>query len=127
MLRKECDKVFRQEGFPVEMDQVPVVMLLYYSDRPLTQQEIYTRLERDKASVNRTISFLNKIDIVRVVQDDSDKRKTRVELTVAGKELAARADDIIKKIDTNLLASLTTEEQQQFSILITKLIETSFT
>jgi len=126
MMRKECDKLLRQQGFPLEMDQVPVLALLYYEDG-LSQQEIGSKLQRDKASVNRTISFLSKRDLAKVIQDSTDRRKTRIELTTTGKELAMQADAVIKKIESLLASALTEKEAQQFSTLINKLIETSFT
>jgi DNA-binding MarR family transcriptional regulator len=124
-LRKECDKIFRQQQFPVEMDQIPVLALLYYKDG-LSQQEICSCLQRDKASVNRTVSFLSKRDMAKVVQDVTDKRKTRVELTAAGKELAIQVDAVVKKVDTILTSALTEKEVEQFYTLTNKLIETSF-
>jgi DNA-binding MarR family transcriptional regulator len=123
---KECDKRFRQMGFPVEMDQIPVFAALYYEDG-LSQQEICSKLQRDKASVNRTISFLSKRGFARVVQDVTDRRKTRIELTAIGKKLALQVDAVIKEIETSLISALTEKEVQQFSTLINKLIETSFT
>ena len=125
MLR-EGDRIFREQNFPLEIDQIPVLVLLYYQ-QGMTQQDISSKLQRDKASVNRTVAFLTKKDLVTVVQDVTDKRKTRVELTATGKELAAQADAIVKKMDKHLIAGLSEKEIAQFSTLINKLIETSFT
>jgi len=125
-LFKQCDKRIRQMGFPVEMDQVPVLAALYYGGG-LSQQEICANLQRDKASVNRTVSFLSKKGFARVVQDVTDRRKTRIELTAIGKELAIQVDAVIKEMETSLISALTEKEVQQFSTLINKLIETSFT
>src|SRR6185503_4651521 len=77
---KECDRIFRDISFPLEMDQIPVLMLLYYHGSA-SQQEISVQLQRDKASVNRTVAFLAREDMAIVVQDATDKRKTSVELT----------------------------------------------
>jgi len=125
-LLRECDRLFRQMDFPVEMDQIPVFAALYY-ENGISQQEISSKLERDKASINRTISFLSKKGFARVVQDETDRRKTRIELTETGKELAVQADAILNKIAKTLTSALTEKEMQQFSTLINKLIETSFT
>ncbi|XHR96030.1 MarR family winged helix-turn-helix transcriptional regulator [Mucilaginibacter sp. UC70_90] len=120
-LRRECDKVFRDQGFPLELDQLQVLLSLYYSG-PASQQEICYGLQRDKASVNRTISFLLKNDMVKVEQDISDKRKTRVELTGYGQELSVQADAVLEKFDTALAAKFTEEEKKQFDNLMKKLI-----
>ena len=119
-IRKECDRLFREEDFPLEMDQIPVLMLLYYQET-LTQQDICSKLQRDKASVNRTIAFLTQRDIVRVRPDDTDKRKTRVELTPAGKKLGKRASIILDAFGYQLAGAFTDAEAKEFDRLMSKL------
>lgn len=120
---RACDKIFREKSFPLEMDQIPVIMTLYYKGGAF-QQEISAQLHRDKASVNRTISFLLKKDIVKVIQDSNDKRKTIVELTASGKKMAKQAAIIIEEFDAFLVFALTEEEKKQFQSLMLKLIDT---
>lgn len=120
-LRRECDKVFRDQDFPLEMDQLQVLLSLYYSG-PSSQQEICYGLQRDKASVNRTIAFLLKNDMVKVEQDIADKRKTRVELTDYGQKLSLQANAVLEKFDTALAAEFTEEEKKLFDSLMKKLI-----
>jgi len=121
MLR-ECDKIFRNLGFPLEMDQLPVLMIIHY-DNGIAQQEICAKLQRDKASVNRTIAFLTKAGITEVVPYGDSKRKTIVQLTETGKKLAVQADDILDKFGNDISASLTTEEKEQFNVIMQKLID----
>jgi DNA-binding MarR family transcriptional regulator len=120
-VRRECDKVFRAHGFQFEMDQMQVILSLYYSGKS-SQQEISYRLQRDKASVNRTISLFLKKDIVNVDQDIADKRKTCVGLTETGNKLAMEANAVLEKFDAVLSSELTKEERKQFNSLIDKLI-----
>jgi DNA-binding MarR family transcriptional regulator len=119
-IRKGCGKLFREQDFPLEMDQIPVLMLLYY-DKTLTQHDICSKLERDKASVNRTISFFTQRDIVSVRPDDTDKRKTRVELTPAGKRLGKRASVILDAFGKQLAGAFTDSEKIEFDRLMSKL------
>jgi DNA-binding MarR family transcriptional regulator len=120
-VRREADKIFRIHGFPFEMDQMQVIFSLYYSGES-SQQEICYRLQRDKASVNRTISVFLKKDIVEVTKDAGDKRKTCVKLTEAGTKLAAEAHAVLEKFDVALSSEFTQEERDQFNSLINKLI-----
>ncbi|WP_121809501.1 MarR family winged helix-turn-helix transcriptional regulator [Mucilaginibacter kameinonensis] len=120
-LRRECDKVFRDQDFPLEMDQLQVLLSLYYCG-PSSQQEICYGLQRDKASVNRTIAFLLKNDMVKVEQDIDDKRKTRVELTEYGQKLSLQANAVLEKFDKALVAEFTEEEKILFDSLLKKLI-----
>jgi DNA-binding MarR family transcriptional regulator len=117
---KECDKIFRGHDFPLQMDQIPVLMSLYYSGGA-SQKDTGIGLGRDKASVNRTISVLLKNDIVRVIQDAVDKRKTYVELTTSGEKLAKQADAILARFDAVLSSELTIEERKEFDKTILKL------
>lgn len=118
---KECDKIFRGQDFPLQMDQVPVLLILYYSDGA-SQKKICTDLGRDKASVNRTISVLLKKDFVKVIQDPVDKRKTNVELTASGKSAAKQADAVLVRFDAVLSSELTEEERKGFNKIMLKLI-----
>ncbi|WP_183575776.1 MarR family winged helix-turn-helix transcriptional regulator [Mucilaginibacter sp. X5P1] len=118
---KGCDKNFREHGFPLEMDQVPVLLSLYYTGG-VSQQAICSNLRRDKASVNRTISFLVKNDIAIVIRDTVDKRKTCVKLTAKGENLAMQGDTIIEKYNTALASGLTEEERKEFNKIMLKLI-----
>lgn len=122
ILLKECDKVFREQDFPLEMDQLPVLMSLYYSGWA-SQQEMCSKLLRDKASINRTVAFFVKKGIVTTTPDSADKRKTRIELTAAGKKLAQKGNTIIEKYDEKLSAVFTTDEKREFHRLMYLLIE----
>jgi len=118
---KECDKIFRGHNFPLEMDQVPVLMNLYYKGGS-SQKAIVTDLVRDKASINRTISVLLKMDLVKVIPDAVDKRKTHVELTASGEKLAKQADAILARFDAVLSSELTEQERKEFDKTMLKLI-----
>jgi len=118
---KECDKIFSGHNFPLQMDQVPVLMVLYYSGGA-SQKTISTDLGRDKASVNRTISVLLKKDFVEVIPDTVDKRKTYVKLTASGDSVAKQADGILARFDAVLSAELIEEERKEFDKTMLKLI-----
>ena len=119
-IRKECLKLFREQDFPLEVDQIPVLLFLYYTAQ-VTQQDISSMLERDKASVNRTISFLRQHGLVRVRPDDIDKRKTRVELTPEGKRLGKRASVVLDAFGHQLASAFTDSEMKEFDRLASKL------
>jgi DNA-binding MarR family transcriptional regulator len=118
---KECDQIFRGHNFPLQMDQVPVLMVLYYSGGT-SQKDIGIGLGRDKASVNRTISVLLKKDFVKVIPDSADKRKTFVTLTESGQEQAKQADAILARFDAILSSELKVEERTEFDKTMLKLI-----
>ena len=120
-MQKEYDKIFREHDFPLQMDQIPVLMILYYSGGA-SQKYTCAALGRDKASINRTISVLLKKDFVKVIPDTVDKRKTHVELTADGEKLAKQADIILGRFDAVLSSGLTEKERKELDKAMLKLI-----
>lgn len=118
---RECDRLFREKDFPLDMDQVTVLRLLHGSPG-LSQKEIGALLQRDKASVNRTISVFSEKGIVDVVTDKQDKRKTRIELTSEGKRLAKQTETMLVKYEQHLASLLSEKEYQTFNLLLNKLL-----
>lgn len=118
---KEGDKIFREHNFPLQMDQIPVLLSIYYLGGS-SQKVIGTNLGRDKASINRTISILLKKDVVKIIPDTMDKRKTYVELTANGEKMAKQANAILGRLDAVLSSELTEEERKKFDRTMLKLI-----
>jgi len=118
---RECDRLFREKDFPLDMDQLSVLRLLHGSPN-LSQKEIGTRLLRDKASVNRTISVFSEKGIVKVVTDKQDKRVTRIELTMEGKNLAKQTGGVLAKYEKYLASLLSEDEYETFNLLVNKLL-----
>lgn len=119
---RECNTLIRHNKLPIEMDHVPVLLHLYYNSPGCSQQKISQDLQRDKASINRTVSFLSKIDIVSVEKNQQDKRATLVGLTAPGIEIAEKVLVLIKNLDQSFSASLSLQEQAQLVFLLNKLI-----
>ncbi len=121
-IHRECDQIFRDRNFPLEMDQIPVLLKLHYKGQA-TQQDISNTLRRDKASVNRTVSLLLKKDLVKVIPDKADKRRTLVDLTTHGRKLAVKANTILEEFDKSKSSKLSEEERTQFNRIMNKLIQ----
>lgn len=122
IIHRDCTTRFREMDFPLDLDQIPVLMLVYYREHA-SQQEIGTTLGRDKASINRTIAYLAKHAYVTVAADQNDKRKTIIQLTPEGKKLARLADKTINQYNNALSDVLTPEEQTKFHSIIQKLVD----
>lgn len=104
------------------MDHVPVLLHLYYNPSGTSQQKISLDLQRDKASINRTVTFLSKIEMVSVGKSQQDKRATLVELTPSGIEIAEKMLALLKDLDKSFAAALNRDEQVQLIGLLNKLI-----
>lgn len=120
-LLRECDKLFRENDPPMDMDQVSILLLLF-SSPGLSQTEIGARLQRDKGAVNRTVSAFTDKGFMEVALDSKDQRLTRIALTTKGKKLAKQAEAALVKYEQHLASVLSEEEYKTFNILVNRLL-----
>jgi DNA-binding MarR family transcriptional regulator len=121
-VRKRASELFREQHFPLDLDQMPLLLIAYYSGAA-SQQELGITLQRDKASINRTVNFLVTKGYAVVEQNPNDKRKTIVTLTAEGKKLARQAHGILNEFNALLSSMLSSTEQTQFQKITDKLIQ----
>jgi DNA-binding MarR family transcriptional regulator len=121
-VRKKASDLFHEQNFPLDLDQMPVLLIAYYS-AAASQQELGIKLQRDKASINRTVNFLVTKGYAHVEPNPDDKRKTTVKLTTEGKKLARQAHDILTEFNATLSSVLSSAEQTQFQKISDKLIQ----
>jgi DNA-binding MarR family transcriptional regulator len=121
-MRKKGSDMFHEQNFPLDLDQIPVLLIAWYSEGS-SQQELCVTLQRDKASINRTVNFLVTKGYAHVEANPADKRKTTVTLTAEGKKLARQAHNILTEFNTLLSSVLSSAEQNQFQKITDKLIQ----
>lgn len=114
------NRTLTQAGYDLQMDQVPVLMMLYILGGR-SQQEIADKTLRDKSSIQRTITYLAKRDLVLVKQDKIDKRKNIVEITDLGKEMAHHIESIAFNINERIISCLNSKEKDMLLNIITKI------
>jgi DNA-binding MarR family transcriptional regulator len=119
---RECNALVKAHKLPFEIDHVQIILHLYYNPSGSSQQTISRELQRDKASVNRTVIFLSKINIVSIEKDLQDKRATLVKLTSFGIEMAEKIVTILKAYEESFNSVFTQEERIQLLGLLNKLI-----
>lgn len=96
----------------LQVDHYPVLMTLD-AIKNLSQQEIADILMRDKSSVQRTLTLLQKKGLVEVTQDAQDKRKNIVNLTPKGLEKALSSRQLLRQIDHSAFANFTVKERSE--------------
>jgi DNA-binding MarR family transcriptional regulator len=121
-VRKKGSELFHEQNFPLDLDQIPVLLIAWYSEGS-SQQELCVTLQRDKASINRTVTFLVAKGYANVEANAADKRKTTVTLTAEGKKLARQAHSILSQFNAMLSSVLSSAEQTQFQKITGKLIQ----
>jgi len=115
----KANKCFSKDGVDIQVEQVPVLMVLYYKG-PQSQQEIADTLLRDKSSVLRTIALLQQANYVQVQADLVDKRKKTIKLTENGQQLGEKIANEVSDIDNMMFSSLSTAEKLLLKELLVK-------
>lgn len=122
LMYNKANKLFCKEGMPLSVEQLPVLMVLFYRGT-MSQQEIADLLERDKSSVLRSIKSLQTKNLISVAQDPFDKRKKMIKLTDEGHTIGVSINKKIVEIDKAMFAYFTDEEKKQMEYLMQKCSE----
>lgn len=105
-------EMMKEKKMPVDMDQLPVLMCVFLGEK-LTQQEIATYTERDKASVKRTLSVLQKKGLIKIVAHPDDKRKTLVQTTDTGNFVTEQIRQMIHEAENKIFSFLTKKAKKE--------------
>ena len=113
--------LFREEKFDVTGEQFSVPTILWYEDG-LPQQEIADRLNRDKTTITRVISNMEKRNLVVRVSGQIDRRNNHIHLTYRGRELEHTLTQISGKIYMQSIEGLSKEELIALSRILNRII-----
>lgn len=100
-----------------------LIMALLWKREGISQNEISTKLNKDKAGVARMISTLEKKGYIRRDICPSDRRSVEVYLTEKGKELGNDVIPINQKIIQLINKGMTNEEITELRRLLKKVRE----
>ena len=92
-----------EANIPMQMEQLPILVILK-NRGTLSQRELSDITLRDKSSILRSISSLQKKGLVVIEQDDTDKRKNNIDLSPAGKDLAIQMEALMRKAENDVLS-----------------------
>jgi DNA-binding MarR family transcriptional regulator len=98
-----------EAGVPLHMEQMSILITLLKRGT-LSQRELADITLRDKSSIIRSISVLQKKGLLMVEHDNVDKRKNNVDLSPKGKELAVQIVKLKRKAENEVLSVLPKEE-----------------
>jgi DNA-binding MarR family transcriptional regulator len=114
----KANKSFSNEGVNIQVEQIPVLMVIHYNGAQ-SQQEIAHELLRDKSSVMRTIGSLETSGYLNTEPDTTDKRKKLVNLTSKGSDLTNRLSAEMGDMDRMMFSNLSVAEK----LILTELLE----
>ncbi|MCE7062419.1 MarR family winged helix-turn-helix transcriptional regulator [Dyadobacter sp. CY343] len=103
-----------QEGIPVLAEQLPILMVAYFQEHAMTQQDIANVLQKDKAGIQRSVQTLHKDGFLKIESDIEDKRKNMVSLTTSGKFVCERIQALVIAFDNQVMGHFTEEERKTF-------------
>jgi DNA-binding MarR family transcriptional regulator len=90
LLHRGITASFRKNRLQLTVEQFSVLALLFYEDG-INQQEISARLNRDKTTIARVISNMERNKTITRATDKSDSRGKLIFLTAKGRSLQRRA------------------------------------
>lgn len=120
LITKSANHAFSRLNLPVQAEQIRILFELYYGGE-LSQQTIADNICRDKSSVQRTLIYMHKHNLIEISQDMQDKRRNIVHITDEGKKMTRILLREMKKINTKLSTTLTEAEKDTFIALCTKM------
>ena len=104
------NRIFQEAKIPLQWEQFPMLLTVHAMEG-LSQQEIADITHRDKSSIQRTLVALEKKGFLNISQDAADKRRNVVYATDAGKYMAEKIKDLMKKTETETFSVLSNEER----------------
>ena len=96
-----ANKIINASSVPVKMEQLPVMMTLYWFKKQ-SQQQVADHLNRDKSSVLRTVKVLEKKGLVANKRDRVDGRRKVLTLTETGLFVATQVVGLIEEIENEI-------------------------
>ena len=90
--------------------------------RDVSIREVFSRVAMDKAKVSRAAARLELTGLVEKRDNPADKRLVSLKLTEAGRALFEQIAPLALAYETEMLASLSPEEQETFRQLLGRLL-----
>jgi len=92
-----------EAGIDLPLEQLPILVILQ-NKGTLSQRELSDITLRDKSSILRSVSALQKKGLIKIEQDNTDKRKNNIDLSIEGKELATQIKKLMRKAEDDALS-----------------------
>jgi DNA-binding MarR family transcriptional regulator len=101
--------LMNEAGISLQQEQLPLLIILLKGNR--SQRELSDITLRDKSSILRSINALKRRTLVKVWQDDIDKRKNVVSLTPEGFDLANHIKSLMREAEEEVLSVFSQKER----------------
>jgi DNA-binding MarR family transcriptional regulator len=112
---------FKKRNIELNPEQWTVLLKLWEGDG-LTQQQLCNAIYKDRPSMTRLLTHLERKGLVVRIGNKKDRRTNLIYLTLAGKELETKAKDVAKQTLKQTLKGLTKEEMNVCQECLGKII-----
>ncbi len=113
---------FNEGGITVTPSQMGILFLLKKCDS-LPMSSLSTTLSIDNSTLTRHADKLIKSGFVRRIQDGSDRRVLKLQITAEGLKESEKAGKIANKVNADVISGFTDEEIIIFSKVLTGIIQ----
>jgi len=107
---RRTTQLMTEAGVQLQIEQLPLLVILQ-KHTTLSQRELSDITLRDKSSVLRSVTALQKKGLVLVEQDNADKRKNNISLSPEGTLLATQIRKLMHKAENEVLAVFSDAER----------------
>ena len=111
---KKMNSELIAEGIPVIAEQIPILMVVYFKEDVITQQDIANVLQKDKAGIQRSVQTLHKDGFLKIESDIEDKRKNLISLTSSGKFVCEKIQTLAIAFNNQIMEHFTEDERNTF-------------
>lgn len=118
---KKMNSALISEGIPVQAEQIPILMVVYFKEDNITQQDIANVLQKDKAGIQRSVQSLHKDGFLKIESDIEDKRKNLISVTASGKFVCEKIQTLAIGFHRQIMEHYTAEEQQTLLSLLNRM------
>lgn len=121
-IARRLQKRFNQAGLNITIEQWSVLCQLWKHDGS-SQQELCNRTFRDKPSITRLVDNLEKLQLVKRVASESDRRINLVYLTRHGVKLEQQTMELAEETLNDALAGISAENINLCKEILQKVYE----
>ena len=121
LIFKKLNSELSLEGIPVLAEQLPVLMVVYFKEQEITQQDIANILQKDKSGILRSVQTLKKDGFLIIESDIEDKRKNLISLTASGKFVCEKIQALAIAFNNQIMEHFSEEERRMFVSMLDRI------
>jgi MarR family transcriptional regulator for hemolysin len=120
--RNYAQKKLREHGYKITIDQWLIIKAIL-ENPGIPQQDLAEKVFKDNASVTRIIELLVKSNYLEREVNQSDRRRSHLHVTEAGKEIIGKVQHLILQNRKVTLSGVSERELEMLNSTLIKIIQ----